>query len=79
MLYGSQKLFCPVCPTQFLGTRNKAMPFEGFCDDCQVFYWFPPQKTRPTKNQSKKSRDNRCKCPGCVWRDASTVEDVVGD
>lgn len=79
MIYTVQKLFCPVHPKDegYLGSRNKAVPFEGFCDDCQHFYWFPPYKTIPTKNQSKKSRDNACKCPGCRWRDAKSASDVL--
>ena len=76
MLYGSQKLFCPVCPDEFLGTRNKAMAVELLCNDCRFYYFFPPYKTIPTKNVSQKSKENVCKCPSCKSRDAQMNEEL---
>lgn len=67
MLYSTQVLYCPVCKSR-LGARTKAHPFEELCNDCDFYYYFPPNATKPSKVTSRKSKENICACSNCEDR-----------
>jgi hypothetical protein len=61
----NQTLRCPVCKER-LGERNKVDSFQGFCSECDFYFFFPPNEIKPSSCIARKKRDNVCKCPSCL-------------
>lgn len=76
MLHIQQSLYCPVCNAR-LGIRNKTSPFEELCRECDFYFYFPPNATKPTQSISRKSRENVCHCLSCEGRQLKGKPPIV--